>query len=91
MTKQISIKISFHAQVLSIKISFHAQVTSDFRERQRERKRDRERQRDRGRQTDREMFKINFLKNFAIFTGKHLRWSAFLTKLQSFNTCGVFL
>ena len=55
MTKQISIKISFHAQVLSIKISFHAQVTSDFRERQRERKRDRERQRETegGRQTER--------------------------------------
>ena len=28
-------------------------------------------------------FKIGFLENFAIFTGKHLRWSVFLKK----NTC----
>ena len=28
-------------------------------------------------------FKIGVLKNFAIFTGKHLRWSLFLIKLQA--------
>ena len=27
-------------------------------------------------------FKIGVLKNFAVFTGKHLRWSLFLIKLQ---------
>ena len=31
-------------------------------------------------------FKIGALKNFAIFTGKHLCWSLFLIKLQAF-TC----
>ena len=28
-------------------------------------------------------FKISFLKNFTMFTGKHLCWSLFLVKLQS--------
>ena len=28
-------------------------------------------------------FKINVLENFAIFTGKHLRWSLFVIKLQA--------
>ena len=28
-------------------------------------------------------FKIGVLKNFTIFTGKHLRWSYFLIKLQA--------
>ena len=28
-------------------------------------------------------FKIGVLKNFALFTGKHLRWSLFLIKLQA--------
>ena len=28
-------------------------------------------------------FKIDVLKNFAIFTGKHLCWSSFLIKLQA--------
>ena len=27
-------------------------------------------------------FKIGVLKNFAIFTGKHLHWNVFLIKLQ---------
>ena len=30
-------------------------------------------------------FKIDALKNFAIFTGKHLCWSLFLIKLQAFS------
>ena len=30
-------------------------------------------------------FKIDVLKNFEIFTGKHLCWSLFLTKLQGFR------
>ena len=30
-------------------------------------------------------FKINGLKKFAIFTGKHPYWSLFLIKLQVFN------
>ena len=30
-------------------------------------------------------FKIGALKNFAIFTGKHLCWSLFLIKLQAFR------
>ena len=30
-------------------------------------------------------FKIGVLKNFAIFTGKHLCWSLFLIKLQVWN------
>ena len=30
-------------------------------------------------------FKIDVLKNFAIFTGKHLCWSLFLIKLQAFK------
>ena len=30
-------------------------------------------------------FKIGVLKNFIIFTGKHLCWSLFLIKLQAFN------
>ena len=29
-------------------------------------------------------FKIDFVQDFALFTGKHLRWSLFLTKLQTF-------
>ena len=29
--------------------------------------------------------KIGVLKNLAIFTGKHLRWSLFLRKLQAFR------
>ena len=29
------------------------------------------------------LFKIGVLKNFAIFTGKHLYWSLFLIKLQA--------
>ena len=28
-------------------------------------------------------FEIGFLKNFAIFTGKHLYWSHFVVKLQT--------
>ena len=31
------------------------------------------------------VFKIGFLKNFAIFTGKHPCWSFFLIKLQAFR------
>ena len=31
-------------------------------------------------------FKIGVLKNFANFTGKHLRWSIFLTKLQALRS-----
>ena len=31
------------------------------------------------------LFKIGILKNFAIFTGKHLCWSFFLIKLQAFR------
>ena len=31
-------------------------------------------------------FKIAFLKNFSIFTGKHLGWSLFLIKLQAFRS-----
>ena len=34
-------------------------------------------------------FKIGVLKNFAIFTGKHLRWSLFLIKLQAFRCSPV--
>ena len=34
-------------------------------------------------------FKISVLKNFAIFTGKHLRWSLFLIKLQAFRCSPV--
>ena len=30
-------------------------------------------------------FKISFLKNLAKFTGKHLRWSLYLMKLQTFR------
>ena len=30
-------------------------------------------------------FEIDVLKNFAIFTGKHLRWSLLLIKLQACN------
>ena len=30
-------------------------------------------------------FKMGVLKNFAIFRGKHLRWSLFLIKLQVYN------
>ena len=30
-------------------------------------------------------FEIGALKNFAIFRGKHLRWSLFLIKLQACN------
>ena len=30
-------------------------------------------------------FKIDVLKNFIIFTGKHLCWSLFLIKLQAFS------
>ena len=30
-------------------------------------------------------FKIGVLKNFAIFTGKHLCWSLFLMKMQAFR------
>ena len=29
-------------------------------------------------------FKMDFLEDFALFTGKHLCWSLFLTKLQTF-------
>ena len=29
-------------------------------------------------------FKINVLKNFAIFTGKYLYWSLFLIKLEAY-------
>ena len=35
-------------------------------------------------------FKINILKNFAIFTGKKLRWSLYFIKLQAFGP-GTFL
>ena len=31
------------------------------------------------------IFEISSLKNFAIFTGKHLRWVLFLIKLQVFR------
>ena len=31
------------------------------------------------------LFQIGVLKNFAIFTGKHLCWSLFLIKLQDWN------
>ena len=31
------------------------------------------------------------LKNFAIFTGKHLRYSLFLIKLQAHSNTGIFL
>ena len=31
-------------------------------------------------------FKIDVLKNFAIFTGKYLCWSLFLIKLQTFRS-----
>ena len=30
-------------------------------------------------------FRIGILKNFAMFTGKHFRWSLFLIKLQAFR------
>ena len=30
-------------------------------------------------------FKIGVLKNFAMFTGKHLCWSLFLIKMQAFR------
>ena len=33
--------------------------------------------------------KIGALKNFAIFTGKHLCWSLFLIKLQAFRARGL--
>ena len=33
--------------------------------------------------------KIGVLKNFAIFTGKHLCWSLFLIKLQAFRAKGL--
>ena len=32
-------------------------------------------------------FKIAVLKNYAIFTGKHLGWSLFLINLQTFTSC----
>ena len=35
-------------------------------------------------------FKINILKNFAIFTGKKLRWSLYFINLQAFRP-GTFL
>ena len=35
-------------------------------------------------------FKLGILKNFAIFTRKHLRWSLFLIKLQAFTLTQVF-
>ena len=34
-------------------------------------------------------FKIGALKNFAVFTGKHLCWSLFLMKLQAFRGISV--
>ena len=34
--------------------------------------------------------KIGVLKNFAIFTGKHLYWSLFLIKLQAFSSATLF-
>ena len=36
-------------------------------------------------QTPKVFYKKRFLKNFAIFTGKHLCWSLFLIKLHSFS------
>ena len=39
---------------------------------------------------DRCSFKIGALKNFAKFTGKHLRWSMFLIKFQAFRP-GILL
>ena len=33
-----------------------------------------------------DVFRIGVLKNFAIFTGKHLCWSLFLIKMQGFYT-----
>ena len=35
-------------------------------------------------------FKIGVLKNFAIFTGKHLCWSIFLIKLLAWNSATLF-
>ena len=35
-------------------------------------------------------FKIGFLKNFAILTGKHLYQSLFLIKLQAFRFATLF-
>ena len=37
-----------------------------------------------------EMFYKTFLKNFAIFSGKHLCWSLFLIKLFSWEYCEIF-
>ena len=34
-------------------------------------------------------FKINVLKNFAMFIGKHLCWSLFWTKLQAFEPAAL--
>ena len=36
-------------------------------------------------------FKIGVLKNFTIFTGKHLSWKLFLIKLQAFQSSGLQL
>ena len=33
--------------------------------------------------------KIGVFKNFAIFTGKHLRWRLFLTKLEDFRPATI--
>ena len=35
-------------------------------------------------------FKIDFLKNFAILTGRHLLWSLFLIKLQAWTSITLF-
>ena len=51
-------------------------------------------------QNNQPLSEADVLKNFAIFTGKHLCWSLFLTKLQAFrlatllkreSKAGVFL
>ena len=34
--------------------------------------------------------KIGALKNFALFTEKHLRWSLFFNKFASLNACNFF-
>ena len=34
-------------------------------------------------------FKVGVLKSYAIFTGKHLRWSLFLIKFQSFRPAAL--
>ena len=35
-------------------------------------------------------FKTGAIRNFAVFTGKHLRWSLFLIKLQALRAATLF-